>query len=112
MMAHDSSSRPLALTEETIAAVRSAIVEYVHAPERGDGLGAALRVMAAEARNRSMLPEQLLVVLKDIWYSLPSVRTMSDASEQVRLLQRVVTMCIKEYYMTPAEGANARRREL
>ena len=112
MMAHDSSSGPVALTEETIAAVRSAIVEYVRAPAHGDGLGATLRVMAAEARDRSMLPEQLLVVLKDIWYSLPSVRNISDTSEQVRLLQRVVTMCIKEYYMTPTDGAKARRQEL
>jgi hypothetical protein len=111
MMAHDSSSGPVALAEETIAAVRSAIAEYVRAPEHGDGLGAALRAMAAEARDRSMLPEQLLVVLKDIWYSLPSVRNMSDMSEQVRLLQRVVTMCIKEYYITPTEGAKRRPQE-
>jgi len=26
------------------------------------------------------------------------VRAMTDAGEQVRLLQRVVTMCIREYY--------------
>jgi hypothetical protein len=54
--------------------------------------------MAAEARSKSIPPEQLLVVLKDIWYSLPGVRGMSEPVEQVRLLQRVVTMCIKEYY--------------
>lgn len=98
MMAHDSGPGPHALTEETIAAVRAALVQYVGAPARGDDLGAALRGMAAEAHDRSMLPEQLLIVLKDIWYSLPNVRSMSDSSDQVRLLQRVVTMCIKEYY--------------
>ena len=47
-----------------------------------------------------MLPEQLLGVLKSMWHSLPSVRAISDSSDQVRLLQRVVTMCIKEYYIT------------
>ena len=98
MMAHDSSPGPNALTEETIEAVRDALVRYVDAPARGEDLGAALHRMAAEARDSSMLPEQLLIVLKDIWYSLPSVRSMSDATDQVRLLQRVVTMCIKEYY--------------
>lgn len=98
MMAHDSSPGPTTLTEETIKAVRAALVEYIADPAHGERLGAALRTMAAEARDRSMLPEQLLVVLKDIWHSLPGVRTMSDASDQVRLLQRVVTMCIKEYY--------------
>ena len=54
--------------------------------------------MSAEARERAILPEQLLVVLKDVWGTLPEVRAMTDAGEQVRLLQRVVTMCIKEYY--------------
>lgn len=98
MMAHDSSPEPNTLTENTIESVRAALVRYVDAPTRGDELGSALRHMAAEARDRAMLPEQLLVVLKDIWYSLPGVRNMSDATEQVRLLQRAVTMCIKEYY--------------
>jgi ActR/RegA family two-component response regulator len=100
MMAHDSSPGPNVLTEETIEAVRAALVQYVSAPARRDDVGAALQRMAIEARDRSMLPEQLLIVLKDIWYSLPSVRNMSDATDQVRLLQRVVTMCIKEYYST------------
>jgi hypothetical protein len=54
--------------------------------------------MAAEAREKTVLPEQLLVVLKDVWYSLPGVQEMSDTTEQVRLLQRAVTMCIREYY--------------
>jgi hypothetical protein len=36
--------------------------------------------------------------LKEAWSSLPEVRAMNDSGEQVRLLQRVVTMCIKEYY--------------
>ena len=98
MMAHDSSPGPNVLAEQTIGSVRAALVRYVDAPARGEELGAALRHMADEARDRAMLPEQLLVVLKDIWYSLPVVRSMSDATEQVRLLQRVVTMCIKEYY--------------
>jgi hypothetical protein len=98
MMAHDSGPGPNSLTEETIEAVRAALVQYVNTPARGDELGAALRQMAAEARDRSMLPEQLLIVLKDIWHSLPNVRSMSDSADQVRLLQRVVTMCIREYY--------------
>ena len=30
--------------------------------------------------------------------TLPEVCAMSDTGNQIRLLQRVVTMCIKEYY--------------
>jgi len=61
-------------------------------------LQASLLVMATEARTRSILPEQLLIVLKDVWNALPEVRSMSDSRAQIGVLQRVVTMCIKEYY--------------
>ena len=98
MMAHDSTPGHPALAAETIDAVRSALAVYISAPSDGERLRQALDHMAAEAREKSMLPEQLLVVLKDVWYSLPSVRAMREPAEQIRLLQRVVTMCIQEYY--------------
>jgi hypothetical protein len=98
MMAYDSTPNPAILAAETVEALRAALVQYVDAPSRGDALRLALQQMAAEAHAKSMLPEQLLIVLKDIWYSLPGVRSMSEPAEQVRLLQRVVTMCIREYY--------------
>jgi hypothetical protein len=98
MMAHDSSPGPNFLAEETIEAVRSALVAYIGTVSHGELLRQALHRMAAEARATAMLPEHLLVVLKDIWYSLPHVRSLEHPEDQVRLLQRVVTMCIKEYY--------------
>ena len=61
-------------------------------------LQASLLHVSSEARARHILPEQLLVTLKELWNSLPEVRAMTDTSTQVRLLQRVVTMCIREYY--------------
>ena len=97
-MAHDSSSGSAALASETTSAVRSALIRYIDAPSDGDELRAALHAMAAEAHLKSIAPEQLLAALKDIWYSLPAVRGMHDPSEQIRLLQRVVTMCIKEFF--------------
>jgi hypothetical protein len=98
MMAHDPSPGPAALDAETIKAARDALVHYVDVPSTPAALRDALHRMAAEAHEKSMLPEQLLVVLKDIWYSLPRVQAITDVTEQVHLLQRVVTMCIKEYY--------------
>jgi hypothetical protein len=99
MMAHDSSHTPPSrLDDETVAAVRAALRTYLSRSPEPAALRDALVRMSAEARGRSILPEQLLVVLKDVWGTLPEVRAMTDASEQVRLLQRVVTMCIKEYY--------------
>jgi hypothetical protein len=100
MMAHDSSPPPApGLAEETTERARVALSHYLESPDAaGEELRLALDEMAAEARAKSMLPEQLLVVLKDIWYDLPAVRAIEDAGAQIRLLQRVVTMCIKEYY--------------
>ncbi|NUO40137.1 MAG: hypothetical protein HOQ17_08770 [Gemmatimonadaceae bacterium] len=99
MMAHDSSHTPPSrLDDETVAAVRAALRTYLSRTPEPATLQHALVRMSSEARDRSILPEQLLVVLKDVWGTLPEVRAMTDSGEQVRLLQRVVTMCIKEYY--------------
>lgn len=99
MMAYDSSQTPPSrLTDATIDAVRAALRAYLSNSESSAVLQGALLSMASEARAKSMLPEQLLVVLKDLWNGLPEVRATSDTQEQTRLMQRVVTMCIKEYY--------------
>jgi hypothetical protein len=120
MMAHDSGPGPSGLDQQTIEMVRAALVNYVSIPTSsasvtpahaahavqsasgtdhyGEALRIALHTMAAEARAKSVLPESLLVVLKDIWYSLTHVHATLEQPDRVRLLQRVVTMCIKEYY--------------
>ena len=99
MMSHDSSHTPASrLDGETVNAVRMALRAYLVDANDPGALQATLLMMATEARRRSILPEQLLVVLKDEWNALPEVRSMTEPREQIRLLQRVVTMCIKEYY--------------
>jgi seryl-tRNA(Sec) selenium transferase len=99
MMASDSSQTPPSrLDPETLAGLRAALRAYLSKAADRTQLQAALIALAADARGKSMLPEQLLVVLKEVWNALPEVRAMTDASAQVSLLQRVVTMCIKEYY--------------
>ena len=99
MMAHDSSQTPPSrLDDESVDAIRLALRAYLQDSADPVALQAALLRISAEARERSILPEQLLVVLKEVWSTLPEVRSMKDSREQVRLLQRVVTMCIKEYY--------------
>jgi hypothetical protein len=99
MMAQESSPGPGALSDQTISAVRLALKEYAEHPEDGDALRSALRQVSAEAREKTILPEQLLTILKDLWYDVPNVRPASGP-DHVQLLQRVVTMCIKEYYST------------
>jgi allophanate hydrolase subunit 1 len=99
MMAHDSSpTPPSGLAEDTIKAVRDALVRYLQAPASTSDLREALHQMADEARSKAILPEHLLITLKHVWGSLPDVRSVGDTEQQTRMLQRVVTMCIREYY--------------
>jgi hypothetical protein len=99
MMAFDSSQPPPSrLDESTVSAVRDALRFYLADSSDPQALREALARMSAEAHDKQLLAEQLLVHLKDIWSALPEVRSMTDATEQIRLMQRVVTMCIKEYY--------------
>ena len=100
MMAHDSSQPPSRLDDALFDDVRLALRAYLQDSTDSSALQASLVVLATEARARDILPEQLLVKLKEIWSTLPEVRAMTDASHQVRLLQRVVTLCIREYYGT------------
>ena len=98
MMAHDSSHEPPGqLDGATIAALQSALRDYV-AVGASATLPESLVLLADEAREKHILPEQLLIVLKNLWNSLPEVRAMTDSRQQARLLERVITMCIKEYY--------------
>jgi hypothetical protein len=98
MMAHDSSPTPPAqLAKETIALVRDELARYVSGEPDGEALSVALQRAASEAREKRILAEHLLVVLKDVWYGLPELQR-SEPGDQVRMLQRVVTMCIREYY--------------
>lgn len=98
MMAYDSSQTPASRLEAaTIDALRAALREYL-ASSSTTALRASLVRMATEAREKLILPEHMLIALKDIWSALPEVRAISDAGEQTRLQQRVVTMCITEYY--------------
>src|SRR5919201_16930 len=100
MMAHDTGSMPPnALAPETVEAVRGALQRYADSAtsaEAAPGLHEALHALAREARAKEVPPEQLLIVLKGIWNGLPEVRSLKHGPDRVLILQRIVTMCIKE----------------
>ena len=105
MMAHDSSPPPApGLAEETVARARGALSGYLDDPEaRRQELRDALDGMAVEAREKKMLPEQLLVILKDIWYSLPEVPVAARIVLAVALLAlRVLVEHVRYPRQVPA----------
>jgi hypothetical protein len=99
MMASDSTDTPPSrLDDATVDVLRSALRVYLGNRSLPGDIQSALTRLGTEAREKDILPEHLLIVLKGVWNALPEVRGMTDSGEQIRLLQRVVTMCIEEYY--------------
>ena len=91
-------SRPL--SEPTLEQLRRAIQERRHSPNAGEAaLHSALHVVAAEARERSLRPEELIVALKQAMDEVPGSR--SSSSDERRLREWIVTTCIRAFY----EGA-------
>lgn len=98
MMAHDSSSPRPKLSATAIAGLEEALAAVLANRSDGAKLDEALRALTAEAREKQVHAEQLLIVLKDVWYSLPPVRDTPSGDAQNAMLQRVITQCIREYY--------------
>jgi hypothetical protein len=98
MMAQDSTPNLPELSPASVEGLRVALGEFLSSASDVTSLQTALREIAVEARAREIRAEQLLVLLKDVWFSLPQIARASEGEDQNRLLQRVVTLCIREYY--------------
>ena len=100
MTDHPESPPPPGLDAGTVEAVRDALARYVRSGDHTPELRATLLRVAAEAREKGIFAERLLVMLKEIWGGLPEVRQAdrSQIGAQRALLQQFVTRCIEEYY--------------
>ncbi len=67
------------------------------AADNDDHWRACARVMCADARDRGVRVEELLISLKRIWPTIPGIGRLRR-DESGRLLSRVVTLCVEEYY--------------
>src|SRR5437764_385157 len=98
MMAFDRTPSRPTLVPETIEALRAALTRSVaegnHVADRREMLCKA----AEDARSKGIQAEQLLLILKDIWYSLPDVVGASSSDVENALLQELISRCIQEYY--------------
>jgi len=97
MMARDLTPQRPELDAASVEALTASLQRYVQEGVDGD-LPAILRRVAAEARAKHMHAEHLLIALKDVWYSLPSVQQAPEGEEQARMLQRIITLSIRQYY--------------
>jgi hypothetical protein len=99
--AHDSSSspEPRALS----AAVRELLGDAIARVYREDGaaderLRDALRRASAEARERGLRPEELIVSIKMLLDDLPGDIHGLTTGDQLRIRDRIVSACIKAYF--------------
>ena len=85
------------LSEPTLEHLRRAIQERRQSPAIGDTLlQEALHAVAAEARERSLRPEELIVALKQVMDEPRSARGGSGEERQLR--EWIVTTCIRAYF--------------
>lgn len=87
------------LSGATVARLRAVLADHIEHPDAADpDLARVLRQVVTEARNRQIRAEQLVVILKNVWDSLPDARYAIDREAQTQVRQRLVTLCIKAYY--------------
>jgi hypothetical protein len=98
MMAFERTPAPPDLDPQTIADLRVALQKSADRGTHGDDLRDVLCRAATEARRKGIQPERLLVVLKDIWYSMPPIAGAPRGDVSNALLQELVSRCIHEYY--------------
>lgn len=97
-MAFDRTPNRPELDPETVEALRAALARSVRDGGHANNLRDILCRAAEDARSKQIPAEQLLVILKDIWYSLPEVASASQGGPTNALLQDLISRCIQEYY--------------
>jgi hypothetical protein len=100
MMAFEQSPSTTALDPGMISELRTALSRSLQSGDHGDELKSLLTRAAADARQKGVQAERLLLALKDIWYSLPQLSGQPGNEVQTRLLQQLIARCIQEYYAT------------
>ena len=91
--------RSISLSDRAITALRSAIQGQFRQPSADPSVRRALRALCLEARAKDLRPEQLILLFKRAWYSLPESRG-HDTKKKQEMLDRLITICVEEYFAT------------
>lgn len=98
MMAFDRTPSRPSLEPETLAALTTALSASAERGNHADDLRDLLYQAAREAREKGIQAERLLLILKEIWYSLPAVSSATSVAAEQSLLQELISHCIQQYY--------------
>ena len=98
MMAFEKTPSSARLDGSTVEALRAALARSITTGNHEATLRGLLCQTAAEAREKGIQAEHLLIALKDIWFSLPELVDRSANDVDNALLQELISRCIQEYY--------------
>ena len=99
MMAFDRTPPPR-LEADTLDALRAVMQRAMHRGDHARELQDVLARAATEAHAKNIHAEQLLIILKELWHSMPELRGAADSDRQNELLQELISRCITQYYET------------
>ena len=98
MMAFDRTPSSPNLDPTTIHQLRTTLARSIAHGNHQEELRGLLCTAAEQARDRGIQAERLLIILKDIWYSLPELASARPPGVENELLQELISRCIQEYY--------------
>jgi len=98
MMAFDRTPSAPNLDPTTVDELRTTLARSIAHGNHQEELRGLLCTAAEQARTRGIQAERLLIILKDIWYSLPEVASARTRDVETELLQELISRCIQEYY--------------
>jgi hypothetical protein len=98
----ENTGSDVQFSERAATALRAALQGHLRQPVPDQALRRALHALCADARARNLRSEQLILIFKQVWASLPDIQNRSGNRRQ-ELLDRVVTICIEEYYTPRAD---------
>ena len=97
-------AKELDASRGTEALVRELLSDALQAQRAGrqpdDGLRQQTRAVCACAHEDGVPIERVLVTLKEEWRATPAARQLKRF-EATTLLERIVTLCITEFYADP-----------
>ncbi len=105
----DSAHRTL--DDQIESAIQSALTLQLGVPLRpgeaeGSQLRTVLRSVCVDARRRGIPVEQLLIAVKKACAAAPAIRARRSDSHAIQAIDRVVTVCIQEYYSSDGRSAS------